>query len=72
MKYCLISWTADFPDGQSYSGNATMTSEDGLPPKETIIEIIKSENPKLKDCKITLQDQLEFSSQEELDSYGRV
>jgi|GEM_PF-1313901 len=72
MKYCLISWTADFPDGQSYSGNATMTSEDGLPPKQTIIEIIKRENPKLKDCKITLQDQLEFNSQEELDSYGRV
>lgn len=72
MKYCLISWTADFPDGQSYSGNATMTSENGLPPKQTIIEIIKKENPKLKDCKITLQDQLEFNSQEELDSYGRV
>jgi len=72
MKYCLISWTAEFPDGQSYSGNATMTSKDGLPPKQTIIEIIKRENPKLKDCKITLQDKLEFNSQEELDSYGRV
>lgn len=72
MKYCLISWTAEFPDGQSYSGNATMTSDEGLPPNETIIEIIKRENPKLKDCDITLQDKLEFNSQEELDSYGRV
>jgi len=72
MKYCLISWTAEFPDGQSYSGNATMTSENGLPPEQTIVEIIKRENPKLKDCEITLQDQLEFNSQEELDSYGRV
>lgn len=72
MKYCLISWTAEFPDGQSYSGNATMTSDVGLPQDEAIIEIIKRENPKLKDCTITLQDKLEFNSQGELDSYGRV
>lgn len=72
MKYCLISWTAEFPDGQSYSGNATMTSDAGLPQDEALVEIIKRENPKLKDCTITLQDKLEFNSQGELDRYGRV
>lgn len=72
MKHCLIAWTAEFADGQSYSGNATMTSDKGLPQDETIIEIIKSNNPKLKDSTITLQDKLEFDSQQELDSYGRV
>lgn len=71
MKYCLVSWTAEFPDGRSFSGNASMTFEDGLPPSDATIEIIKKANPNLKDCKITLQDELEFNSQEELDSYGR-
>lgn len=72
MKYCLISWTATYPDGRSLSGNATMTSKEGLPSQDALIEIIKTKNPKFKDCDITLQDQLEFNSQEELDSYGRV
>lgn len=72
MKYCLISWTATYPDGQSLSGNATMTAKEGLPSQEAIIEMIKTNNPKFKECKITLQDQLEFNSREELESYGRV
>lgn len=72
MKYCLVSWTANYPDGRSFSGNATMTFEQGLPPTEAIVKIIKTNNPNLKSCEITLQDKLEFDSQRELDTYGRV
>lgn len=72
MQYCLVSWTAESPDGRSFSGNATMTLENGLPPSKAIIELLKEKNANLKNCKITLQDELEFDSQEELDSYSRV
>jgi len=70
MKYYLVTWTAEDPDGENFSGNASMQWEDMNPSDEDIIENIKAKDPKLKDLRITIQDKLGFDSQEELDKYG--
>ena len=70
MKYYLISWTATGADGESFSGNANFQSEDGYPADEVVIETLKSQNPKFDAYEFSLQDKLEFNTQEELDNYG--
>lgn len=70
MKYYLVTWTAENPDGENFSGNASMQWDGVYPSDEDIIENIKFENPKLENFRMTIQDKLEFNSQEELDNYG--
>ena len=71
MKYYLVTWTAEDKNLENFSGNASMEWDGEYPSDEDIIENIKSKDPKLKDLRITLQDKLEFDSQDDLDHYGR-
>jgi hypothetical protein len=70
MKYYLIAWTAKNPDGEDFSGNASMEWDGGFPSDDTIIHNLQEANEKLKKLSITLQDKLEFDSREELERYG--
>lgn len=70
MKYTLVTWTAENPDGENFSGNATLEWEGESPKNEEIIANIQSSNPKLKGLKLSLQDKLDFNSREELDDYS--
>lgn len=72
MKYNLVTWTAYSSDGENFSGNANLEWEGDSPSDEAIIEKLKSKNAKLENCRITLQDRLEFDSREELDNYGKM
>jgi hypothetical protein len=71
MRYYLVTWTAENQDGENFSGNASMEWDGDYPSDEVIIDNIKYKDEKLGNYQITLQDKLQFNSQEDLDNYGK-